>query len=486
MRVKLIFVQEPDSLLDEQPWLKDAWDEYTIESNPSGFTDSLKATISHHGGENVRVAEIDIKGFDPSDLFVDAQDRSGGSRCYRELARSLCSPMPGHSTSSEHSTALPNRPSSLRWFLVWHDGLVNQFSGRTTANVMKFEKSVEVASSHPAVTEVFVAEKNKGVAIQQYEAYQHMALHSYRFVTFLDNDVVLSPHYMRITEMMIPYMLSDDRLFSVSPTFMRTVAADRIDYHLDTIEYGSFNWIGYTMDMLKWPEVAGHFDCYWQVIKNVDYGNRPHQLIRTMINGKGWDKPHTSQDCAKDMALRLAGMRRLRCSVNRGFYIGEDGVHGTPGLYQRQGWADQVPYIHPIDAEITSLRWRDDGHTDIVVRTKNTRSRRDMNATDFFHRVIKPYVEPRAYGRCLSEIKSIWPEVERDAAKVGKDVRTDDELRDELAKASEAITTQARFIREKEETIASLTQQLEAALERSKSVLGISDDKASDEAPSGD
>lgn len=348
---------------------------------------------------------------------------------------------------------------------VWIDGLRNPFSGRMTGDLKKHAETIRVAENHPVVTGTNIAEENRGVAIQQYMAYENYvganqldSSGEWRFITFLDDDVILGKDYLYISELMVPWMVKDDRLFSVSPTFMRTVAADRIAYHLDTVEYGEFNWIGYTMDMWKWPELREHFQQYYDFVKSIDYAHREHNEIRKMIHANGWNKPHTSQDCGKDMALHLAGMRRLRCSVNRGYYIGELGVHGTPSLYQAQGWTDQVPYEHPNDHLITSLRLVEEGHTNLAVRSHYHTARRDMNAHDFFHKYVKRYVEPRAHAKCMQEIKAGWPKVERDANKIGHDVPEElKAVQDELAEAKDVIGRQ-------QETITSLTQQLEEAL----------------------
>jgi len=344
---------------------------------------------------------------------------------------------------------------------VWVDGVENKFSGRRTCRPEDHEKVIEVAENHPVVTDLQVMDENLGVAIMQFEVYEDLChrrdLH--RFHTFLDDDVVLGPDYLRLTELLIPWLIEDDTLFSATPAFRRTVALDRIPFHLDTVEYGEFNWIGYVMDLGKWDTVREHFKPYMKLVEGVDYAMRPHEAIRKLTHGNGWMKPHTSQDCGKDMALHLAGMRRLRCSVNRGFYIGEEGVHGTKTLYQAQGWHEHTPYHFPTDANLKRLRlFEDGGYTSPALRAHYTWKRRVMNATEFFHGVVKRYVEPRAHDRCLQEIKAAWPKVERDAAGVGKDVTNSQA---ELQAENGELKT---LVGQQEETIRSLTQQLEDAL----------------------
>ena len=64
----------------------------------------------------------------------------------------------------------------------------------------------------------------------------------------------------------------------------------------------------------------------------------------------GWNHPATSQDAAKDLAIRRAGMIRLVCEVNRAIGIGRTGQHFTPELFAAGGFDQATPYTFKCDA----------------------------------------------------------------------------------------------------------------------------------------
>jgi hypothetical protein len=70
MKIFLLFVKWPDSD-DENPYLKDSWDEYSIEENPAGYEEAISnAKKAGH----LRIASIEVpfdavkKLFAPVDL----------------------------------------------------------------------------------------------------------------------------------------------------------------------------------------------------------------------------------------------------------------------------------------------------------------------------------------------------------------------------------------------------------------------------------
>jgi hypothetical protein len=64
MQIHLIIVRTGVRDTDE-PWTTNAFDEYTMEENPSAFTDALKAERQSHGAANVAVAIITV----PDDMM---------------------------------------------------------------------------------------------------------------------------------------------------------------------------------------------------------------------------------------------------------------------------------------------------------------------------------------------------------------------------------------------------------------------------------
>jgi len=59
MLLKLIVVRS-QSVVEDTHWVAGAWDEYTLDENPSGFEDDVKKAQGEHGADNVRILDVKI------------------------------------------------------------------------------------------------------------------------------------------------------------------------------------------------------------------------------------------------------------------------------------------------------------------------------------------------------------------------------------------------------------------------------------------
>lgn len=244
---------------------------------------------------------------------------------------------------------------------VFQDGARNHFSGRMAGDPHLVAQSTELAHTHPASATVYVREANMGTAHQQYLAYNHLGnrpINGYRhqWLAVLEEDVIVSPHYFRICDLLRPFLANDEHAFSATPSFMRyNCSQAEIPEKIAQVEKGPHPWVGYLLDLKKWHKVRPVFDQYMDIVRNVDYAFRPHLAIREWYKQVGWPGMASSQDGGKEASLHVLGMHRYRCRVNRGFYIGEIGLHGRTHTYERQGWANHTPFVHEQDKELNAL-----------------------------------------------------------------------------------------------------------------------------------
>lgn len=59
MKLYTLWLKEPDSI-DESPYIIEAWDEYAANYNPEGYDEAVQKAIKEHGGENIRILEVEI------------------------------------------------------------------------------------------------------------------------------------------------------------------------------------------------------------------------------------------------------------------------------------------------------------------------------------------------------------------------------------------------------------------------------------------
>jgi hypothetical protein len=240
-------------------------------------------------------------------------------------------------------------------FHLFQDGRLNKFSKKLHADRIVVAKSLDLfrRAKLPNKTE-HIQKQNVGNGINQFMAVEHLAS-KYDYFLIIEDDVVLSPHYLRLIRLMISQFMGIDDVFSVSLSFKRKCEKSEIGENLDKVAYLHEHWWAECWSAAKWKTCRKHFLTYYQFIQNCDYQLRPHDKIRRMFHSQGFMVPQTSQDAGKDFMLFKTGMHRLNTVVNRGFYIGEQGMHFRASTYKRMGFGEMKPYIHEEDAKLDSF-----------------------------------------------------------------------------------------------------------------------------------
>ena len=236
------------------------------------------------------------------------------------------------------------------------DGTRNRFNGKFIADVIPHNDVIRFLSLQNLGDEVHLhlRTENVGIAIQQYEAYNTLA-EQYRYVVWLDDDVVLGKDWMRIARLMATELLEREDVFSVTPGFRRYCPPNEIEAWLSKYYQTNTNWIGILADMQKWPAVREVYWQYYELVKDNAYRERDNKAIQAMFAKNGWPNKATSQDGGKDMALKVLGLKKYIMHVNRGLYIGEHGEHGNPEGYKKSKWAEFQPFVWDGDDTLDHL-----------------------------------------------------------------------------------------------------------------------------------
>jgi len=119
---------------------------------------------------------------------------------------------------------------------------------------------------------------------------------------------------------------------------------DDINKNLDKVILKNEHWWAECWKAENWEKIKPYFLQYIELIKNCDYRMRPAAEIKRFFNKNGFNIPQTSQDAGKDFALFKAGLKRLTSVVNRGFYIGEYGIHFRSSTYNKYGFGTMKPF----------------------------------------------------------------------------------------------------------------------------------------------
>ena len=260
-----------------------------------------------------------------------------------------------------------NRPARLQQLLVslerqahlgnvgfhlFQDGAVSAFDGKERANPDDILRSIAVFKDAQLPKRVMhIRPTNVGVGIAQFGAYEYMTAH-YEYVIVLENDVVLSPHYLRLARVLFGQIGDRDDIFSFSLGFRKVCPKEEARDHLHEMRFGTAHWWGEGFLSERWREIRPHFMEYYALIRGVDYRKRPSAEIHALYQRKGWTQTATSQDGGKDMAVHASGKGRIVAVVNRGVSTGMEGEHFRQEEWLRMGFHQQEPYVFEEDATL--------------------------------------------------------------------------------------------------------------------------------------
>jgi len=242
-------------------------------------------------------------------------------------------------------------------FHLFQDGAVNRFSGVEWAKQEDIDLCIALfcASQLPNKT-IHVSDDNIGIALNVWRLMDHMSAH-YERIMQIQDDIKLSPYWFRMARHLYADLEQRPGVFSFSPCFKRKCRPDEINDSLGRLVYTRHHWWCECYTANGWYKILDHFLEYMTLVKGVDNNYRPHDEIHALYKSKGWPGKATSEDNALGMSCFLADLLRAEMVVNRGLYIGEQGVHWSPENYKRAGWKDQLPYKFDNDITRSQFDW---------------------------------------------------------------------------------------------------------------------------------
>lgn len=237
-------------------------------------------------------------------------------------------------------------------FHLFQDGAVNAFSRTVWADPADVDGCIQAfeASTLPN-RHSYIQRWNVGTGINQFVAMETLT-RAYEYVAILEDDILLSPHWLRLVRILLDQVKGREDIFSFNLGFRKLCPKEEAEQNLDRLRFGTPHWWGEALVSERWFRARPHFLEYYQLIKDVDYRHRPHAAITELYHRKGWPQSATSQDGGRDMSVYSAGMRRIVTVVNRGISTGAEGTHFRPSEFKRMGFDQQRPFIHSGDAVI--------------------------------------------------------------------------------------------------------------------------------------
>lgn len=209
----------------------------------------------------------------------------------------------------------------------------------------------------------FVASVNLGIAgnYRRAEEYLFSALQVPEAL-FLEDDLVLSPHYLGVTTDLLDLAGKIPELGYVSAygDFWADLATQQA--HEGELQPMHENW-GSAMTRQSWLKQRPIREMYWSLVRHCDYRQRDHEKIRAFYRELGVEMRITSQDASRWIACAEYGLLRMTPRTCHARYIGEVGEHAGGGYYQKYRFGDAVWYPRRPSLDVPSpeqiMSWRE-------------------------------------------------------------------------------------------------------------------------------
>jgi hypothetical protein len=194
-------------------------------------------------------------------------------------------------------------------------------------------------------------EVNSGIAFNYERAERYFFETLQRpYALFLEDDLVLSPHYLTVIHYLLDIARSDKRVAYVSAYGNLWASLDEQLEKARELRHMHENW-GFAMTREAWLEERPFRRQYLSLLQGADYTNRDSLRIEQFYAYRGWKTKFTSQDASRWISAVELGKVRITTFACYARYIGETGVHFTRELYYRCGFDQtlmlETPPVRP-------------------------------------------------------------------------------------------------------------------------------------------
>lgn len=237
---------------------------------------------------------------------------------------------------------------SERKIALFQDGAKNLSSGEVRAEQADIDACVDVFRRMVPGGLVFDSSSNIGVALnfERAEKFVFEELESEAAI-FLEDDLVLNPHYVRSLDALIDVSLLDERIAHVAVYGHHWVPLDEQTRNPNKYVLLEHNW-AFGLTRRQWLKNKPYVDEYLKLVRDVDYRQKPVNEIHKLFHSWGMGCPGDSQDVAKTIACCLNKSVKLNISACLGKYIGERGLHMNPEMFKQRQYAITQVYPEPV------------------------------------------------------------------------------------------------------------------------------------------
>lgn len=232
--------------------------------------------------------------------------------------------------------------------ILVQDGSISPWSGRAKASPESIERCIELFRTAIPWGTVLQSRENVGIALNYERAETHFFETLRRpHAVFLEDDLVLSPQYLRVMQALLEMAQSEKRIAYVSAYGNMWASLDEQRRRQTELQHMHENW-GFGMAREAWLDERAFRKQYLSLLAGIDYSERDHRRIIDFYRKRGWTTNITSQDAARWIASIELGKVRLTTVACHARYIGEIGEHFTPEIYRDSKFDQTVMIDAPV------------------------------------------------------------------------------------------------------------------------------------------
>jgi len=200
--------------------------------------------------------------------------------------------------------------------------------------------------------DIHIQEDNLGIALHFDFVERYLfEKRGFESAIFLEDDLTLSPLYLRVMDKLISGALSNDKIGCVAAYGNHRATGLEQSGNLSKIIPMEHRW-AFATTRRQWLRQRPYIDEYLSIISKVDYQRRNHYEIIDWFTDKNVVPFVTSQDGVKGAFMNMTGAVGLMSYCCYGKYIGKEGIHWTAEVYEKAGFsATELCNEVPLDFE---------------------------------------------------------------------------------------------------------------------------------------
>lgn len=231
---------------------------------------------------------------------------------------------------------------------LFQDGARNRYSGLAYARESDIQASIAKFQEHFPNGKVHYTGDNIGVCENFKRAEEYFFReNSFECAYFMEDDMVLSPVYLQMMELLQKYAERMPRVAYFAAYGDYYATAEEIAERRRNLITLDHHW-AFGLMRRNWLRMQESLGDYYKIIVGNDYTRRDHRAVYSLYEKLGASPRGTSQDAAKAFACDRLGYWRCRTVTPFARYIGTTGAHMTQEAYDAAGFGKTVMALEPI------------------------------------------------------------------------------------------------------------------------------------------